>query len=86
MTLKEVLILGVFVFFILPSLLSVLLWSLTYATHSAEENIKTGTELLVDQAMPWWIELISFAATLGSFGVVIIFLLAAVIKITGITS
>lgn len=86
MNLKDILTLGIFVFFVLPGLAGIMFWLLTYNVHSPEENIKTGTELLVDQAMPWWLGLVSFAATLGSFGIVILLFVAAVIKITGIKS
>ncbi len=86
MDLEDTLKLFIFVFFVLPGLVGVMLWLLTFNYHTPEENIKTGTELLVDQASPWWLGLVSWAATLGSFGLAVMILVVAAIKITGIES
>ncbi|MBI5223902.1 hypothetical protein HY990_05790 [Candidatus Micrarchaeota archaeon] len=86
MQLKAILTLAISAFFIAPGLLSVFLWSVSLNSHSPEENVKTGVELIVDQAMPWWLGLVSLAATLGSFGIVIFVFIAIVIRITGIRS
>lgn len=84
MNLKQYAILIIFLLFILPSLIGIVVWSMTLYSHSTTENVKTGMELLVDAETPWWLGIMQFFASLGTVGGFLTIGLVAIIRWTGI--
>ena len=61
---KEIAILMVFLVFILPLLIKFLFWAIISITNPSPENIEKGAELIAESAIPWWIGVIEWLASL----------------------
>ncbi|NMX21926.1 hypothetical protein C5S30_05750 [ANME-1 cluster archaeon GoMg4] len=63
---KEIAILIVFLVFMLPLLIKCLSWAIISITNPSPENIEKGAELIAESAIPWWIGVIEWLASLPS--------------------
>lgn len=69
MRLKEIVVLGFFIIFVLPLLVKVLIFSSHAGSPEATEE---GAELLVEAATPWWVPIIDKLSDFGTFGALLI--------------
>ena len=60
MKLKEIILLGLFILFTLPSLAKITFWSITSVTNPSVENIEVGVKLIAESAIPWWINVMKW--------------------------
>ncbi len=62
-----------FVFFVLPSLCGILWYIMMSPFRTPEENIQEGVKLMVDAAIPWWVEPMKAASKLPQiFGTIVV--------------
>lgn len=82
---KEIAILIVFLVFILPLLIKCLFWAIISITNPSPENIEKGAELIAESAIPWWIGVIEWLASLrGIIAVVLIIVFIYFLKWIGV--
>jgi hypothetical protein len=65
---------GVIISFIvgLPLLLMFLFWSVGYIISPSAESIGKGAELIANAAVPWWLDVLGWLATLPLAGLLVL--------------
>ena len=64
MKIRDWIILGIFVIFILPGLIEFSIWAIKSVTNPTPENIEEGAEKLAESVIPWWIRVIEWLTSL----------------------
>jgi hypothetical protein len=72
MTAKKIAILIIFLVFTLPFLIELLSWTIGSTTNPSPENIGKGADFIVESAIPWWIGIIEWLASLPGIGAFLI--------------
>jgi len=84
MNAKEIAILIIFFLFGLPSLMKIFFWVVQSSNNPPPQNIEKATELMVEEATPWWLGTLEWLAGLpGIFGAVLIIALIFFLKWIG---
>ena len=87
MNLKDILIFIIFLFFIVPSFLTIALWSVKATNDPTNiSNIDRSVELMAESSIPWWFGIIELLAGLpGIIGSVLIITFLLFLKWIGET-
>ena len=81
---KGVAIMMILLLFVLPFSIRVLSWTIVSTTDPSPENIEKGTELIAESAVPWWIGIIEWLASLpGLIAAVLIIVFIIFLKWIG---
>lgn len=64
----------------LPTLVSLLVFSATMGFHTPEENTEAAANMLANAATPWWIGLVETLSKWGTFGAIILIIFFLLIK------
>ena len=64
MKIRDGVILGIFVIFILPGLIGFSIWAIKSVTNPNPENLEEGAEKLAEFMIPWWIRVIEWLTSL----------------------
>lgn len=59
------------------------IWVLSYAANPSPEKISQAGQLIAQAAIPWWIPIIQFLATLGILGAIGIIVLLSLVARNG---
>lgn len=68
--------------FSIPIIAGTIVWVLSYAVSPSLDKIDQAGQLITQAAIPWWVSVIQFLASLGALGAIgiIVFLLLASAK------
>lgn len=66
--------------FSIPIVAGMIIWALSYVVNPSPDKISQAGQLIAQAAIPWWVPVIQFLATMGTFGaigiIVLLFLVA----------
>jgi hypothetical protein len=58
--------------FALISIIGVFIWAFSYQINPTPEKIDQAGQLIAQAAIPWWVSVIQFLASLGIIGAILI--------------
>jgi len=71
---KEIAQLAIFLVFVLPTLLTLTVWTHDISKNPSADNMQKGVEIVAEDAIPWWLGIFVWIASLGGMLSVILLL------------